>query len=183
MAAVLAHDTGVPGQFDDADAAALGERFGLGRYESAQVRKTYSPAREWGRRLRFTAIVLPFILIAPVVAAHSVVFGVVAVPAVVGAWVAGTALWRRARVLGADRLLWFADGFVQLNSDQREPSVLRWRDATWFTVERAESEDSPGYHVISCTVGERSGHSVTLVGWQGRALAAKADQILGPHET
>lgn len=166
---------------DPSEAAALGERFDLGRYESASSRKTYSPAREWGRRLRFVAIILPFILIAPVVATHSVVFGLVAALSVAGAWVAGSAMWRRARVLSTDRLLWFADGFAQLNADQHEPTVLRWPDATWFTVGLAESTESPVYYVISCTVGERSGRHVTLVRWQGQALAARADQVLAPR--
>ena len=91
-----------------AEAAALGERFGLGSYESVSTRTIYSPGREWGRRLRFVAILLPFVLIAPVVTAHSVVLGVVAALVVGCSWVAGSALWRRAPVAGVDRLLWFA---------------------------------------------------------------------------
>lgn len=163
---------------------ALGQRYGLGRYESTHVDTGRHSARRYARGMVVTtSVLLPLVVLPGVLSSAGIEFSVVMGLLVACLDVVGIlGLRNNSRV--SHPLLMYADGFVLLG--EPEPRVIRWTDVVSASVVLLRSEDD-GTSLESCTVNDRNGDHVTVAraviaypSEQVHVVVRKAEQVLTP---
>lgn len=162
--------------------ALMGERFGLGRYQSATV------DTDSGRRGCATALwqmgtvpvagaVLAFVIGGVDNAYRTSDLIILAVGT--GMVVLGTVLRLIVKPAWQNRFLWYSGGFLLLASGDPQPRVIRWDDVVSLTV-TLRSETDEGTQTIdigSCTVRDRDGNSVTAPAPPDQSLCNGAAEL------
>jgi hypothetical protein len=146
---------GLPGERLRAEAALVGEDFGLGTCVAIRTAKRRHPNFSCGTVLLTVGAVVG--------AAQLFYAGLIREVYLIGCGcmvVLGVVLMARFPTVTWDRVFRYQDGLAQIAGSDPEPVAVRWEDVATVSLTFASEEDDRD--ITSCTIGGRLGSSVTV---------------------